>query len=858
MRKLLFVLYFVVAVFLNFSPSVYADADIGDVVTFGTYPYTEDGTKAPVEWIVVDIEAATGNAVLLSKYILDARRYDEKSNVWRTSELRTWLNSEFRDNMFSSEEKSQIDNQYVTLMSMKEVRKLLKGDKRIAVPTPYALKKGLYHREDIAGAHWWLRTPGYLSDTEAGILNDGSLCQAGERVKDSRYGIRPLIRVPADIFNVGVEETPVSEDIDFITSIKNKFFKKKNEEAAVSRNHISLGRYPMVNRKKLDPIDWIILEKNNDGTALITTNRLLSIQRYNTSTKHVNWHDSTIRKWLNDEFYSDAFATEERKVILTSKVNNRKKTVFGITGGLDTEDNIFMLSEDELKKYFPTAAEKKARPTRTVRQYRPESNDFGYSTWWLRTTSVLPHKAKVVDPYGEVSAMGRDTYSFKICVRPVMKVNLEAIAKLPASLTASSYSFVEEEEEKDVAIGDKSGEESVQVTTDTSSVPVSSGSVSVALSSSSAKAPAAADGAETENKKTATERFSFDVDPNETYSDDEILDESNQKRKTIYFGRYTVASSKRSDPLEWIVLENYTDGTSLLITRQLLSPQRYNIRRKNVNWDSSTLRSWLNDQFIEEAFAPEERELLKSQRIGNQRQTILGMRGGISTEDRIYLLSQEEVNKFFPTTEMKRAKASPNLKRSRSDVNSYGYASWWLRSSSLLPMRALYVTPDGLIESKQVYKSRTSIRPVIRVSIAEIEKLPPEIRNLREILDGSVVEDDGTSGEDKDKAMLPGEIQRIKAEKARLKEEALRKAEAERKAEEERKALEEFMKKSSGTVSGMQAAAAGEQDNSTVSMPPSVPEKGYEKKRYSSDGKKEDNSERSHFRHGFRGKEKGK
>ena len=93
---------------------------------------------------------------------------------------------------------------------------------------------------------------------------------------------------------------------------------------------------------------------------------------------------------------------------------------------------------------------------------------------------------------------------------------------------------------------------------------------------------------------------------------------------------------------------------------------------------------------------------------------------------------------------------------------------------------------------------------------------------------------------------------------AENKEEALRKAEAERKAEEERKALEEFMKKSSGTVSGMQSAPAGGQDNSVVSTPPSVPEKGYEKKRYSSDRKKEDNSERPHFRHGFHGKEKGK
>ena len=64
------------------------DYKIGETIEFGNYPQEEDGTEKPIEWIVMKKE---GNQVLLlSKYVLDAKPYNEEVEevTWETSDIR--------------------------------------------------------------------------------------------------------------------------------------------------------------------------------------------------------------------------------------------------------------------------------------------------------------------------------------------------------------------------------------------------------------------------------------------------------------------------------------------------------------------------------------------------------------------------------------------------------------------------------------------------------------------------------------------------------------------------------------------------------------------------------------------------
>ncbi|MCF0120775.1 MAG: hypothetical protein HUJ65_03970, partial [Oscillospiraceae bacterium] len=68
-----------------------------------------DGAE-PIEWIVLEYDAASGQALLLSKYALEAKAFHdgEAYPTWEKSDIRAWLNGEFLNAAFTAEEQSAI------------------------------------------------------------------------------------------------------------------------------------------------------------------------------------------------------------------------------------------------------------------------------------------------------------------------------------------------------------------------------------------------------------------------------------------------------------------------------------------------------------------------------------------------------------------------------------------------------------------------------------------------------------------------------------------------------------------------------------------------------------------------------
>ena len=181
--------------------------EVGDCVSFGTYPQTAEGTdKTPIEWLVLAMEE--NRALLLSRYGLDVKPYNIAWTdvTWETCSLRNWLNNEFLNKAFSAEEQSSIlttdvdnssDQGYsgwntpggnntqdkVFLLSYEEANKYLSVtyDYRYntiprMVPTAYAIQAGAYTSnfyktaEGNTAGWWWLRSPG-SSQSNASYVN---------------------------------------------------------------------------------------------------------------------------------------------------------------------------------------------------------------------------------------------------------------------------------------------------------------------------------------------------------------------------------------------------------------------------------------------------------------------------------------------------------------------------------------------------------------------------------------------------------------------------------------------------------------------------------------------------------------
>ncbi len=202
----------------------------GDYITFGAYEQdnnTANG-KEPIEWIVLDVDNEANRALVISRYGLDAHRFDVSVyQGWDKSEIRSWLNSTFLNEAFTAEEQKAIatttvktgnndewaafekkkgwsyDNvsggadtqDKVFLLSLEEAMAYggystladfyYNGtDKMKAVPTKYAVAQGAYPYEGSDSNYmlngtgccwWWLRSPGCYGYCASEVISDGRL-----------------------------------------------------------------------------------------------------------------------------------------------------------------------------------------------------------------------------------------------------------------------------------------------------------------------------------------------------------------------------------------------------------------------------------------------------------------------------------------------------------------------------------------------------------------------------------------------------------------------------------------------------------------------------------------------------------
>lgn len=90
-------------------------AQPGEIITFGTYPQTAEGTDStPIQWLV--LENSSSELFVLSKYILDCKRYHGEftDTSWRDCDLRQWLNDEFYNSTFTDAEKKIVKTTHNT------------------------------------------------------------------------------------------------------------------------------------------------------------------------------------------------------------------------------------------------------------------------------------------------------------------------------------------------------------------------------------------------------------------------------------------------------------------------------------------------------------------------------------------------------------------------------------------------------------------------------------------------------------------------------------------------------------------------------------------------------------------------
>ena len=195
---------------------VSAQMSAGDVITFGRYEQDGDLSNGsePVEWQVLEVK--DGRALLISRYALDTMPYHSEFApvTWADCSLRQWLNGTFLFTAFTEEEQARIpevtnsnpDNpeigtpggedtlDRVFLLSINEVKHYWPSVKeRVCESTPSVIQNGGYVDPNFGTSFWWLRSPGWSSESAAIIFSHGLIYAYGSSVTTSARVVRPSI-----------------------------------------------------------------------------------------------------------------------------------------------------------------------------------------------------------------------------------------------------------------------------------------------------------------------------------------------------------------------------------------------------------------------------------------------------------------------------------------------------------------------------------------------------------------------------------------------------------------------------------------------------------------------------------------
>ena len=202
---------------------------------------------------------------------------------------------------------------------------------------------------------------------------------------------------------------------------------------------------------KYEPVKWRVL-RTDGNYALLLSDVALDDEQYHIEFGDVTWENSTVRSWLNGygagsnqqsidysrkNFISSAFNASEQAAIVNSFLENADNIEDGTSGGNNTTDKVFLLSESEVwntdkaksygfvkDKYIYDEA-RRCQSSTYAKARGMFSTYTGNGWWWLRWPGNYLSNAMCVMSDGLVDVY-YDSPDLNCGVRPALNLNLSS------------------------------------------------------------------------------------------------------------------------------------------------------------------------------------------------------------------------------------------------------------------------------------------------------------------------------------------------------------------------------------------------------------------------------------------------
>ena len=437
---------------------------------------------------------------------------------------------------------------------------------------------------------------------------------------------------------------------------------------------------------RYEPIEWTVLAESNKN-ALILCNLIIDAKAF--SDDDNNYATSTVREWLNAEFLNTAFSELQAEFILTTLVDNGKDSTGYANPRFtceNTNDKIFLISRTEVKNEAygflangatSDAARKKIASAYAIMQIGDAYDASNGAWWWLRTPAPHAEDAMRADLAHTIKINGTinnaTVGSNQGGVVPAMWICFE-ITDGDQGGDDNTGNLPEGDGNGSTEGGDNTGN-LPEGDDNTGNVPEGEGNGSTeGGDDNTGNLPEGDDNTDEDDKDELVtvvdtpirngNKVTFGLYPQSEITKNGLIAKLNAKSAdwklshgmwyadvenngNKYRGVRTTESGEatwfRYEPIEWTVLAE-SNKNALILCNLIIDAKAFS--DDDNNYATSTVREWLNAEFLNTAFSELQAEFILTTLVDNGKDSTGYANPRFTcenTNDKIFLISRTEV-----------------------------------------------------------------------------------------------------------------------------------------------------------------------------------------------------------------------
>ena len=163
---------------------------------------------------------------------------------------------------------------------------------------------------------------------------------------------------------------------------------------------------------------------------------------------------------------------------------------------------------------------------------------------------------------------------------------------------------------------------------------------------------------------------------------------------TLTFGKYEQDNDTGNgkEDIEWQVLAK-EDGKILLLAKKGLDGVQFNTSKAEVSWETSSIRSFCNNDFFNNAFEENEKKrVLESSVNADKNPQKTGVSQGNNTTDKVFILSAVEISKYFTVNDSRKCMITDYTASKGAWKGDSGEACCWLRTIGTVDSKNINAT----------------------------------------------------------------------------------------------------------------------------------------------------------------------